>query len=888
MKILKIFCLLFIVLTQIFPFSFIAIANISEGSCLEKTSIDPPDGLDFHSEINSVKSQTAKLSNASHPLTRNETVLMGLDEFGVIPYYTTGSIYDDANNSFTPIVSGFDPGTNAYQFAIGDYDGDGTDEILLADGVLPTCIVTMFDYANGALTPTWTRTITLNLLGWVAITAADLDADGVDEFAMLLSGVTDLGDYLHNWVYLWAYDIQEDTELVNMNVYSEVCEDYAIEEYELGWRRNWLDIEAGDFDDDGADELAFVLAVWFPHRKNPSELYLTPLLVQLWAVDDSRSSSPFATLGIRNSTLDLNDPVFTYLAPQLEVGDFDHDGVEELALMVLQNVQFMYLTHNYPVVWIFNFQDAFFFIQVGLEVELTGCSPIDGYFLTARTFLAVDIDGDFQQELAVFGLNRDGYSMGIIFDHNESIGSQTAESYYSSKIFFGANASFIHAGNILDPLLAVYSTVGDVDCDGKDEIILSDAFITMVLDDADANFTLLHSDIVIKGPVFCGNVDGDGLRVRFTGNYTDITSPPGIIAVLAAPPTQYGIQQNYASSYTAYGQETSTQQTEGNSLGHTSSTSVSYEIDIGWGIKWLGFEGLEMGWSRTWAKEHSKTDFATKIQSRSEMYATGTDHDVVLYHLTVYRCYEYEIIDHPINSSLNGAKMNLNVPISSTVHHESIPYFNAAFVGLAPQIRNETFNHTIGKPWTYPSLADMGVIAPISWRSETQTVGQGSGWIQVTIDVATETGTTMTRTKSSEYANKNSMFGAGMGHTSTCISGSMYEIIVGNSCIFEGVVGDIVDPDVFQAIRYDFGLSAYYMTHPDGPTYLVLNYWVENAVEYVPSSTTSASGVPSSTTSASGVPSSTTSASGFQILILGVVFLLIGFGTIRKKRRKSA
>lgn len=228
------------------------------------------------------------------------------------------------------------------------------------------------------------------------------------------------------------------------------------------------------------------------------------------------------------------------------------------------------------------------------------------------------------------------------------------------------------------------------------------------------------------------------------------------------------------------------------------------------------------------------------------MYATGSDDNVVVYHITKYRSYEYEIVDHPLNSSLNGAVMSLNVPISSTIHHESVPYFNDHYQNTAPHIGNETFNHTIGRPWTYPTLSDLGTIAPVSWRSGTQSIGQGSGWIQVTINVGEETGKTMERSKSSEYSTKSSMFGIGTGRTSSDISGSLYEIIIGETCIYDGVVGDIADPDIFQQIGYDFGLVAYYMTHPDGTSYLVVGYWVENAVEYHPSTDSSISSKSSS------------------------------------------
>ena len=54
------------------------------------------------------------------------------------------------------------------------------------------------------------------------------------------------------------------------------------------------------------------------------------------------------------------------------------------------------------------------------------------------------------------------------------------------------------------------------------------------------------------------------------------------------------------------------------------------------------------------------------------------------------------------------------------------------------------------------------------------------------------------------------------------------------SSIYEGSVGDIRNEATFEELQYSFGIFIYYVTHSDGFTYQVINYYVEGATPYYP------------------------------------------------------
>jgi len=368
-------------------------------------------------------------------------------------------------------------------------------------------------------------------------------------------------------------------------------------------------------------------------------------------------------------------------------------------------------------------------------------------------------------------------------------------------------------------------SMGDVDCDGLAEIVCAGRFYMGVLDDAQHSFNVLLQNLAYGGLVACGDFDGDGMRLKYTGESWTKTAPPGVITVIAAPPLYTGIDQNYLSSYTAFGQETSIGTGSSSEIGTSISTTFSFEYEFDCDF----VEIFKFSWSRTMGKEFTRTNTITKTVTRTVSYATGWTDDAVIYHSTKYNSYKYQIIYHPFNSSLIGGYMTIDVPDPPTIIACTVKYFNSKF---ELNIGSETFNHTAGRPWTYLSKNESARIAPICWSSGEQLVGQGSGFTAVTIEVAKEASSAMKRTKFSGYAYGFSTAGAGFTKSSSIFESNTYEISVGESAVYQGCIGFIGDNKTWEKLNYTYNLLVYYLDHPSGCTYQVINYYVEGAVPY--------------------------------------------------------
>ncbi len=47
--------------------------------------------------------------------------------------------------------------------------------------------------------------------------------------------------------------------------------------------------------------------------------------------------------------------------------------------------------------------------------------------------------------------------------------------------------------------------------------------------------------------------------------------------------------------------------------------------------------------------------------------------------------------------------------------------------------------------------------------------------------------------------------------------------------VYEGAIGDIKNNETWEELKFSFGLIVYNFKHPDGVTFQVIYYYVENA-----------------------------------------------------------
>lgn len=735
-------------------------------------------------------------SKSSHPITKNEFQLINLDEFVILPipvepailpvlYQDSGlnfdgwHIYPESVSIYSELTKGF-----TSDLALGDVDGDGYDELNIATD---SNNILIYDDAQHAYLEIGNHLVSESITYYSmykAITTGDVDGDGLDEiiYVRLVGMIYVPGQGYQFSVLLWVYDV---FPVWNRICYTTVVTDYHTESDIFNgyyYAYNFMmepEVTSGDFDGDGLDEIAFAYS--FKETSGTKDL---------WVLDDYKHNfNRICNYDVFNEgdTGDID----------LSSGDFDGDGVDEIAyagcpwngeqlegqLAIIDEISLI------PK------------IEKLLKIEAPG-----GVWVNRLPVACGDVDGDGRDEIGVVRSYRENYPGDFfLYEYLPATGKYALKTKKEK--------------DFMDFGLAM----GDVDCDGMAEMVFAGRFYMGVLDDATHNYAQMMSNLAYGGLVACGDADGDGLRLRYTGESWQNTAPPGMITVMAAPPLYESIDQNYLSSYTAFGQVTSSGTEISWEIGTSVSTTISYEQTLDWGI----FEVLKFSWSHTIGKELARTDTITKTLIKTVNYATGWSDDAVIYHSTDYSSYKYQIIHHPFDSSVIGRNITIDVPNPPTIIPVTLSYFDSKYNYT---IGSETFNHTAGQPWTYLTRNESAVVAPVRWASGEEIVGQGSGFSRVAIEVAEETSSEMKTSEFSDYSWGVAVCGAGFSKSSSIFSSKAFEITVGKATVYEGCVGFIANNKTWEKLKYTFNMIVYYQDHPDGSTYQVINYYVEGAI----------------------------------------------------------
>ncbi|MBN2150473.1 MAG: VCBS repeat-containing protein [Candidatus Lokiarchaeota archaeon] len=673
---------------------------------------------------------------------------------------------DVLEDSLLNFTNAHDISLNAKRVVAGDFDGDCMDEILAITTVSQQeeSYSVYDDAAHG-----YSRTHYGSMF-WVW--GGSMPGEDVSLETLIEAGDFD-GDGIDEVFYcinlktlpVMYYDIY--LRVWDLND-SEVIASTMIND----WTYPIQDVVAGDFDGDCRDEIALV---GYNHR---GRIY-----------DDVNES--FAVM--HTFTTDgFSDGSTSYYCT---AGDFDQDPAEEIIIGGRQGRK---------LVEVFDYVSPVFF-----KHDITSQEGLGS--LSCYDYAAGNVDGDGLDELAIYAANGSTAGVYVL----KKVGFSFTFDIIRTIQISGNNAGFVESG--------------DVDSDGRSEIIVSAESVNKitVLDDANHDYQSLYEDTSHRGRLACGDFDGDGFILNFTGSAWQSVGPEGVILALAAPPTYKGISQNYISSYTAYGQETSIGMTNESSVGFTSMSGFSFEQDI----DVYGFTVASASFSYSLSHEFAYTGFITSQTSVAASYASGSDDNSVIFHRTTYGCYEYYIDSEPFNSSLAGTRMTIDVPIASQIVQVTQAYYNSHY---HPTIGAETFSHTVEQPCTYPSRSQLDAIAPSRWESYEMTVGQGTGFTAASITVGEQTGSSMSNTTRSEYTSGVGVAGGEYVFGWGGFDGTAYEITSGSASVYEGSVGNIQTPTEYEALQFSFGLCVYAITHPAGNSYQVINYYVEGAVPYYP------------------------------------------------------
>lgn len=324
------------------------------------------------------------------------------------------------------------------------------------------------------------------------------------------------------------------------------------------------------------------------------------------------------------------------------------------------------------------------------------------------------------------------------------------------------------------------------------------------------------------------NVDSDTPLLSYdTGSYQLVFTAPIIIAAIAAPPCydpNGTVKQITDACTTSFGQSTSTTTT------NEQTVTVRASVSIGFSFEERVFTQSALEIKGTLSTTASKIQAQSYSLEKGVVYTTGAMEDSVIFTTVPLDRYTYTIVSHP-DPKMIGQKVFINLPRDPITTIVERDFYNTHVTDGSLKVDNAIFNHTVGDPHSYPSLADKNNAkeAHIGHFLENgpRSVGQGTGNIQVFMNV----GNTLSKghalavdydlSVDGTFGTVLAGFSVGAG-TENALS-----IESGNTTQYIGTIGNL-DAKSFGGNSYSYGLYTYVYKSPgNGQEFQVIDYWVQ-------------------------------------------------------------
>ncbi len=638
-----------------------------------------------------------------------------------------------------------------------------------------------------------------------------------------------------------------------------------------------LNIAAGNIDKDGADEIAVV------YRHNER--------IEAKIYDDQIHA--FSRLKILNSAPD-NWNVFNQKGmrnPSIAIADIDGDDRGEIAVTAM--------AASKVLTELFEDPDASY-----RHIRHFRLSPHTGVsFDTYRepTVIRIaDLDSDSIDELvflAPVAYSDDDFRVYTYWNYRRDSTAGVHSVKVEQTFRLAATNSTTKSDRMQHAMLAV----GDVDQDRRDEILI-------VFHNTDPqpakNFRVVRWDFQVDSPKLTktdydrGNsgdtmwpvigvldLDGDNIKLQYTGdNYASISDPIPLVAI-AAPPQFRSLMKNYHPTDPATRLQGSGTADYGktNTMGVETASSVSYGRKLTWsldmGLSFKVFISAGMGIDESVEQAYTSSVAKTDSVTFGTNYQGSPDHDQVVFLIQYYQSYLYRIISHPDASFLphydakakkwiyhytlidvpKGDPVPYNMPIST--FKETYPKFAYWFDGI--------FHHTPGFPDTYMNRDEVDKLIVNATPSSNGAIDDPNdhrfrGWWKkdeyLTLPIGGQASTSASITLSNETINTGRSrmtyttgwhyqypgSGGEHGESRSVSSESSYAIKVGSSVSYSGAVGGVVKGCFnsatglpigpcanLDAFNYDWNMFVYnYQNKKDKtiPPFQVINFWVDDSL----------------------------------------------------------
>ncbi len=737
-----------------------------------------------------------------------------LEEVAVTP---TGTIEFGSETILADLSAGNEwalpDGGNQFQtrraVAAGDLDGDGFDEIaaIFVDASDDVLKLRVFEDAAAGFTARTSSLAAGASVESLTLLAYDADGDGRDDLvaAIAYGDRVELAVLTGSVAGSFSIDAGAtttlDPQVANSTLYVRMA--------------------AGQLDYDLGLELGVVV----------NEATSGNGLATYYLFDDANAGRAL----LRSASVQANvGGIVAAEAADIKLADVDGDGLDEVILAGATNLAWGCSDNDFSALMIALDDEPSGFTPLGATVErllYRNCSSAGGDWRRLFVFLTTpDLDGDGVHEIVANQLVFDNFANAAAF-------TRLANVELPSEAFLDNNAD---RGQHLG-VSAMEMIAADVTGDGRENVLLyhqnratMPVWGISAISSIGVNGWAQLSEVAMPGTsngqgtarpiVVPANVDEDGPVLKYgAGSHELVFTEPLIIAAMAAPPCQEGIEQNLFYCVTRFGQGTSSTVDASLTLTVKASVTAGFEAEVN--VPFIPVSaGVEM--RKTVTATASAWAGAAYTVEKTITYTSGSLEDAVVFTSIPYDVYRYDIVSHP-DPEFVGKQIVIRIPREPVTMIAERGFFNDALPSGATSIGGNVFDHTPGDLSSYPSTARKNSLRSQYGGIEfgPSGVGQGGGDTELEIAVSSEISAGgslgIEYEKSVEVTGGGAIAGFSVGYGAE----AALSITSGSQTTYTGVVGSISAAD-FAEHAYSWGIFTY-VQDVGGQEIEVINFWVE-------------------------------------------------------------